>query len=131
MRFTALVFLFVALFSPFVFAQSAQPSSTPRRRSSTPHPLPTSINEVTDPDLLASLTSSQTRSRARRQGQKIHGVGHEADMLPITNAERLRMGLPLKPPAQKPKDKSAVSEASPSDIVADNEGNRLESGTDY
>jgi len=27
-----------------------------------------------------------------------HGLGHEADLLPLTNGERLKMGLPFKPP---------------------------------
>ncbi|KAK8843489.1 hypothetical protein IAR55_007148 [Kwoniella newhampshirensis] len=38
-------------------------------------------------------------SKQRDEGMiKIIGVGHEADGLPLSNGERMKLGLPLKPP---------------------------------
>ncbi|WVF65738.1 hypothetical protein IAT40_000470 [Kwoniella sp. CBS 6097] len=33
-----------------------------------------------------------------KEGMKIIGVGHQADSLPLTNSQRMQLGLPLKPP---------------------------------
>lgn len=78
------LFLFVTLCT-LVSAQSMGPSSILRRRD----PLPT------DPADLSRILSQPRRSRSR---QKIVGRGHDADALPLTNAQRMQLGLPFKPP---------------------------------
>jgi hypothetical protein len=105
-----LLFTLIALLT-LAAAQSAHPSPTPRRRS--PGPAPTSIDQITDPELLELLApqydtqvdhspdSSGTGAVSRSRSRKIKGFGHEADQLPLTNAERIRLGIPLKPPAAK------------------------------
>ena len=68
-----------------------EPSNTLRRRE----PLPTDVNEVR----AMMEQESQARSRSRSRS-KIVGRGHDADDLPMSNAERMKLGLPLKPPTR-------------------------------
>lgn len=75
-----------------VNAQSMGPSNTLRRRD----PLPTDVDQLR----LHLEQESQSRSRSRSRS-KIIGMGHEADDLPFSNAERMRLGLPLKPPTRQ------------------------------
>ncbi|WWC64211.1 uncharacterized protein I303_106819 [Kwoniella dejecticola CBS 10117] len=98
--FTFLSLLFMAL---GVAAQS--------RRS---EPLPTGLSQYAgdkrSPQLLAEILIHQDqirRSRAYKRGgananasekKSIIGVGHLADELPLDNSQRLKRGLPLKPP---------------------------------
>jgi len=60
-----------------------------------------------NPDSPDTHEAALTRSRRR----KIHGLNHRADQLPLTNAERMRLGLPLKPPALKPARKAEAGES--------------------
>ncbi|KAK4685026.1 hypothetical protein P7C73_g5136, partial [Tremellales sp. Uapishka_1] len=83
MRFLALpATLFTLLLLPAAMAavSAAGPSATLQART----PRPTS---ATDPEYLAALAAHHKRSRTRRKGSG----------LPLTNAERLRQHLPLKP----------------------------------
>lgn len=110
--FSLLSLLLVALlpFLTLTMAQSMHQSATPVRRAH--GPFPTSIDQVTDPALLELLAvrnapidlgsdKSGSGGVSRSRARKIKGFGHEADQLPLTNAERIRLGLPLKPPAVK------------------------------
>ena len=63
------------------------PSHTLRRRD----PLPT------DRDQLLKMVDQTPRAATR---SRIVGRGHEADELPLNNAERMRLGLPFKPPTR-------------------------------
>ncbi|WVQ93386.1 hypothetical protein IAU59_000455 [Kwoniella sp. CBS 9459] len=51
------------------------------------------------------------KSWAWKEGMKIIGVGHQADDLPLTNSQRMQLGLPLKPPALPVPTTSTVSPA--------------------
>lgn len=80
-------FLVLVLCLGVAAAQSMGPSNTLHRRD----PLPT------DRDELLMMVDQTPRSRTR---SRIVGRGHEADELPLNNAERMRLGLPFKPPTR-------------------------------
>jgi len=109
------VLLLVAPFFTLLSAQSTDPSPTPRRRSIS-EPLPTSLDQITDPALLEILSSRLSAESAvavpasRSRARKIKGFGHQADHLPLSNAERIRIGLPLKPPVKKARGGHTFSE---------------------
>lgn len=84
-----ILFLLVGI-CELVSAQSMGPSNTLRRRD----PLPTDAA-----GLQALLDQDSARSRSRSRS-KIAGRGHDADDLPLSNAQRMRLGLPLKPPTR-------------------------------
>ena len=137
----ALLSLLVLLSLHPAAAQSVHQSATPRRRSPMPGPTSPAAEQMTDPDLLVLLAQRNIALRSaeidtwsaanvglvsrspdspdtheaaltRSRRRKIHGLNHGADQLPLTNAERMRLGLPLKPPALKPARKAEAAESS-------------------
>lgn len=85
-----------------VNAQSMNPSNTMRRRD----PLPTDVGQI------EAFMDQENQGRRSRSRSKIVGRGHDADNLPLSNAQRMKLGLPLKPPTRHEAGKEQTVEGS-------------------
>ncbi|RXK38771.1 hypothetical protein M231_03947 [Tremella mesenterica] len=132
-----LVFSFLMLLTPLL-AQAAiapKPSTSPTYARRAIYPQPTSLESIRDPELLSAFvkplhhldTLEERRSRATKHKIR-NDLGHDADLLPVSNAERIVRGLPLKPPTRKSKPTDAINSESENEMESKDEEEKLMDG---